>query len=98
MTSLTGRGRGNDALYAALNVLLFFGLVVLERPGITGRQLQLALGGQTGLQLATSFEFGVQFGAEQQSQVGDPQPQQKDDDPSPGFRRWWAHGSPDFWR
>jgi hypothetical protein len=31
--------------------------------------------------LSSTFGFGVQFGTEQQCQVGDPQPEQEDDHP-----------------
>ena len=38
------------------------------------------LGRDAGLELAAALELGVDLGAEQQRQVGDPQPQQADDD------------------
>ena len=66
---------------ASFDVLFFFDLILLGDPAVAWRKLQVTLGGDSCLQLSAPFEFGVQFRAEEQSQVGDPQPQQKHDDP-----------------
>src|SRR6478609_8067 len=54
------------------------GLVALT--GVTGGELDDLLRGDAGLQLAATFELGVELRAEEEGQVGDPQPQQEDDD------------------
>ena len=53
------------------------GVVLVDDPGVAGRELEFVLGGDAGLELPTAFGFGVQFGPEQQRQVGDPQPEQE---------------------
>src|SRR6476469_8683702 len=68
-------------LFALFDVAGVLGLGLVDDPGVPGRELQFLFGGDTGLQLAAPFHFGVQFCAEQQRQVGDPQPEQEDDHP-----------------
>src|SRR6187401_615755 len=64
----------------ALDVLLLGRLVLVYDTGIARGQLEFTLCAQSGLQLPASFEFGIQFGTEQQGQVGDPEPEQEHDD------------------
>ena len=51
---------------------------------VAHRELERLLGRDTELQLAAALELGVELGAEHQRQVGDPQPQQGDDDAGDG--------------
>ncbi len=48
--------------------------------GVARRQLDVLLGGDARLQLASALQLGVELRAEQQRDVRDPQPQQEDDD------------------
>jgi len=65
---------------AALDVLFFFRPVLFGAAAVAGRQLQIAFGRNSCLQFPSALEFGVQFGTEEQGEIGDPQPQQEDDD------------------
>ena len=63
--------------------LAFFSETVVSRGG----SWRLSSAVDPGLQLAAALELGVELGAEQQRQVGDPQPEQEDDDPGQRRRR-----------
>jgi len=43
-------------------------------------EVGFAVGGVAGLDLSAAFEFGVEFGAEQDHHVGDPEPHKEDHD------------------
>src|SRR6478736_5583077 len=62
------------------HVLLLLRLPLLARTGVPRRKLDGLLGPDAALQLPSPFELGVELGAEQQREVGDPQPQEEDDD------------------
>src|SRR4051794_21335536 len=61
------------------NVLLLLLVQLLDVARVPRGELELLLGGDPGLELAAALELGVQLGAEEQRQVGDPQPQQRHD-------------------
>src|SRR4051812_25723762 len=69
---------------AALDVRALLGGGLVALAGVTGRELDGLLGGQAGLELAASFELGVQLGSEEEREVGDPEPEQEDDGPGQG--------------
>ena len=58
--------------------LLLLGLV--DVAGVARRQLKVSSAGRPGLQLAAPLQLDVQLGAEEQREVGDPQPEQEDHD------------------
>src|SRR6188472_3704534 len=62
------------------DVLLLFlsGFVALA--GVAGRQLDVLLRGDTRLQLAPPLQLRIELRTEQQGEVRNPQPQQKDHD------------------
>ena len=88
MPAVCGWGRVLSAavteLLALFDVPGVFGRVLFDDPGVPGWELEVFLGGDAGLQLPSAFNFGVQFGTEEQCQVGDPQPEQEDDDAGEG--------------
>ncbi len=73
-------GRGQPDVSLHRDVLGLPGSGLLDPAGVADRQLERLLGGDADLQLTAALELGVELGAEQQRDVGDPQPQQGDDD------------------
>src|SRR5690242_8755625 len=66
---------GAAKLLGLLGVSGVFGVVLVDNAGVAGGELQFLFGGDARLQLSAAFGFGVEFGAEQQRQVRDPQPE-----------------------
>jgi hypothetical protein len=59
---------------STLDILFILCLVLLGHAVIPWRQLQLSLGGNPSLKLASALKLGIQLRAEKQREVGDPQP------------------------
>src|SRR6478672_13696821 len=74
-----GWGRVLSAAVTQLSTLLdvagIFRRVLVDDPGVPGWQLDVVLGVDPGLELSSTFHFGVQLSTEQQRQVGDPEPE-----------------------
>ena len=68
-------------LSALFDVAGVFRGVLVDDPGVAGRQLEVVRGVDPGLELSTAFHLGVQLSTEEQCEVGDPQPEQEDDLP-----------------
>src|SRR6195952_6102091 len=71
-------------LFAFFDIAGVLGGGFVDDLGVPGRELQFVLSGKACLELSAAFYFRVQFGTEEQCQVGEPEPEQEDDDPGEG--------------
>src|SRR6476620_1228382 len=76
---LQGLAAATAKFFSLPDIAVLLGRLLLARPGVAGRQLDVPLRRDARLQLATAFHLGVELRAEEQREVRDPQPQQKDD-------------------